>query len=54
MKKKQIINLIIGGLASIFGLAAMVTQFVADKDDKEDLMNEIADRYGLEEKNDEE
>ena len=53
MKKKQIINLIVSGLASVFGLAAMVTQLVADKDDREDLYEDLEERYGLKKKDDE-
>ena len=48
MKKKQLINVITGGLAALFGVAAMITQLIADKDDREDLYNELEDRYGLE------
>ena len=54
MKKKQIINVITGGLAALFGVAAMITQLIADKDDKEDMYKELEDRYGLEPKDEEE
>ncbi|MBP5595014.1 MAG: hypothetical protein J6Y02_06505 [Pseudobutyrivibrio sp.] len=53
MKKKQIINVITGGLAALFGVAAMITQLIADKDDKEDIYKELEDRYGLEPKDEE-
>lgn len=51
--RKQIVNAIVGILASIFGAASIVTGMIAAKDDRDSLYEEIEDRYGLEPKSEE-
>ena len=47
MKTKQIVNAVVGVLAGLLGAVSIVTQMIADKDDKETMYEELEDRYGL-------
>lgn len=50
MNKKQIVNAIVGFIASIAGAASIITGIIAAKDDRETMYEDLEDRYGLEPK----
>ena len=44
LSTKQLLNIIVQGLSGIFAVGALITQLAADKEDKEDMYEEVEEK----------